>query len=102
MDAHISRAEYEEFKQRLEEENRRQNKRIEVMEDNMKRLEMVNVSVEKLATNMEHMLKEQIRQGERLGTLESRDGDMWRKIIAYSLTAIIGIVIGFIFNLIGM
>ena len=41
------------------------------------------------------MLKEQQEQGKRLATLESRDGEMWRKVVAYIATAIVGIVIGF-------
>ena len=38
MDGSISRAEHEEFRRRLEEENRRQDKRIELLEDNMREL----------------------------------------------------------------
>lgn len=102
MDATISRAEHEEFRRRMEEENVRQNKRIELLEGNMKRLEMMNLSIEKLAANMESMLKEQLRQGKRLEVLESRDGEMWRKAVGYAVTAVISIVIGYIFSRIGM
>ena len=59
-------------------------------------------SVEKLATNMEGMVKEQERQGKRLEALEGRDGEMWRKIVGYIITAVIGIILGFIFRQIGM
>ena len=51
---------------------------------------------------MESMLREQKSQGERLQKLESLDGEMWRKVVGYIATAIIGIVIGFIFKQIGM
>jgi len=51
---------------------------------------------------MESMLKEQVSQGERLELLENRDGEMWRKAIGYAVTAIIGIVVGFIFRQLGM
>lgn len=51
---------------------------------------------------MENMLKEQIDQGKRIEVLENRDGEMWRKVTGYIVTAIIGIVLGFIFNQIGM
>ncbi len=51
---------------------------------------------------MENMLKEQIDQGKRIEVLENRDGKMWRKVTDYIVTAIIGIVLGFIFNQIGM
>ena len=53
----------------------------------------LTTSVEKLATNMESMLKEQEKQGERLGTLESRDGEMWRKVVSHVVTAVVGAVV---------
>jgi len=109
MEDAISRAEHEEFakrmvaeNQRLDDENRRQNKRLDILEENAKAQTALAVSVERLATNMENMLKEQKEQGKRLETLESRDGEMWRKVAAYIATAIVGIVIGFIFRQAGM
>lgn len=51
---------------------------------------------------MEAMLKEQVKQGKRLETLENRDGEMWRKVVGYIVTAVIGIVLGFVFTQIGM
>lgn len=102
MDATITRAEHEEFKKRLEEENKRQDRRIELLEDNVSKLGALTSSVEKLATNMENMVKEQEKQGKRLETLEARDGEMWRKVIGYIATAIIGIVVGYIFTQFGM
>ena len=59
-------------------------------------------SVEKLALNMEIMAKEQQEQGKRLETLEARDGEMWRMVVVYIVTAIVGGVIGFIFTRLGM
>jgi len=38
----------------------------------------------------------------KVSTLESRDGEMWRKVTGYIITAIVGIVIGYIFKQIGM
>ena len=45
MDGSITRAEHEEFRRRLEEENRRQDKRIELLEDNMRELNQLTASV---------------------------------------------------------
>ena len=90
-DPYISRAEHEEFSRRLAEENKRQDKRIEMLEEN-----------ERLATSVEDMVKEQEKQGKRLEVLEGRDGEMWRKVVGYIITAVIGIVIGFVFHQIGM
>ena len=78
MDNPITRAEHEEFRRRLEEENRRQDKRIELLEDNMRELNQLTASVGKLASSIESMVKEQEKQGRRLETLEDRDGAMWR------------------------
>lgn len=102
MENAITRAEHEEFRRRMEEENGRQNRRIELLEKNMQRLEALNISIEKLAVNMESMLKEQLQQGERLEALESRDGEMWRKVVGHAVTAAVSIVIGYIFCRLGM
>ena len=90
------------FRSRLEDENDRQNKRLEILEKNVQQISSLATSVEKLAVNMESMLREQEKQGKRLEMLEGRDGEMWRKVTGYIITAIIGIVIGFIFTRIGM
>jgi len=102
MTAPVTRAEHEEFKQRLEEENRRQDRRIELLEENTKQIGALTVSVEKLAQSIQSMVKEQERQGGRLDVLEGRDGEMWRKIVGHVATVIIGIVLGFVFTQIGM
>ena len=102
MDTPITRAEHEEFRRRIEEEEHRQNRRLEVIEGNIAELMKLTASIERLATNMENMLKEQERQGDRLETLEARDGKKWRQVSGYVVTTIIGIVIGYVFLQIGM
>jgi len=47
-------------------------------------------------------VKVQEQQGKRLTTLEGRDGEMWRKVVGHILTAIVSIIIGFLFAQIGM
>lgn len=102
MDSPISRAEHEEFRRRIEEENKRQDKRIEILEGDTRRLEGLSSSIEKLALNMENMLKEQVKQGQHLEILESRDGEKWRKIVSDAIKTIIGIIIGFLFTRLGL
>ena len=102
MDGPITRAEHEEFRRRLEEENRRQDKRIELLEDNIRELNSLTASVGKLATSIESMVKEQEKQGKRLETLEDRDGAMWRKVVGYAVTAVVGIIVGFVARQIGL
>ena len=102
MENPITRAEHEEFRRRLEEENKRQDTRIGILEDSVRQIGALATSVEKLAVSMQSMLKEQEKQGKRLETLEDRDGAMWRKIVAYGATALVGIFIGYIAQQLGL
>ena len=102
MDTPITRAEHDEFAKRQDEENKRQNRRIDALEEMVREIGSLTTSVAKLASSMESMLKEQERQGERLEALEGRDGEMWRKVTGYIITAVTGIVLGFIFTRIGI
>jgi anti-sigma-K factor RskA len=101
MDTAMTRAEHEEFRRRMEDEHERQNRRIELLEESTERLNTLSVSIEKLATNMENMVKEQVKQGNRLEVLENRDGEMWRKVVAFAITSVLGIVIGYAFARLG-
>lgn len=107
MDTPITRAEHEEFRRRMEEEHKRQDKRLEMIEDNIsqiitRQITTMTTMIEKLALNVEGLLKEQTQQQKRLEVLENRDGEMWRKVVGYAATAVIGIVLGFIATKIGL
>ena len=102
MENPITRAEHEEFRRRLEEENKRQDARIGILEDSVQQIGALATSVEKLALSMQSMLKEQEKQGKRLEVLEGRDGEKLRKVMGYIATAIVGVVLGNLFKKIGM
>lgn len=102
MENGISREEHQEFCKRMEEENRRQNHRIELLEGSVQQLSKLAASVEKMAASLQRMVREQEQQGERLTALESRDGEMWRKVVTYAITAAVGIIVGFAAKQIGM
>ena len=99
MDSPITRAEHEEFCKRIDAENNRQNQRIKLLEEQTKQVTEIALSVRELAQSIKQMAETQKEQGEKLEKLESRDGEMWRKVTGYIITAIIGIVIGFVFLL---
>lgn len=109
MDTPITRAEHEEFRRAIETENKRladedkrQNRRIEALEESVRQIGALTTSVEKLALSIESMVKEQEQQGKRLEVLEGRDGEMWRKVTGHVITVIIGAVLGYIFTQIGI
>lgn len=96
---YIDRNEHDEFCRRLDSENARQNRRIELLEEHIREIGTIAASVEKLAVNMESMLREQERQGTRLKTLENRDGEKWRQTAGYTITAVISMILGYFTNM---
>lgn len=105
----LTRHEHEEFRRsmesenkRLEDENKRQNKRLDALEETVKQVATISTSVEKLAINMQNMLNEQISQGKRLETLEGRDGDKWRSTVSHIVTSVISIIVGYLFTRFGL
>lgn len=101
-DEYVRKDVHEEFVKRMEEEDNRQNHRITKLELAIESISSIATSVERLATNMEHMVREQARQGEnlnnqseRISKLESRDGEMWRKVVSHIVISVISIIIGY-------
>lgn len=102
MENGISREEHEEFVRRIEDERKRTNHRLEDLEETVRQIGELAASIEKLAVSVESMAKSQAKQEARLEELESRDGEMWRKVSSYVITAVIGAVVGYVFKFIGM
>ena len=102
MDTPITRAEHEEFTRRIDDWERRQDKRLELLEENVREIGALTIAVEKLAQSVESMVKEQEKQGQRLEALESRDGEKWRKFMGYALSALASGVIGFLLARLGL
>ncbi len=102
MEEFLSRKEHIEFEKRMEDEHHRQNRRIELLEKTTEQINKLLVSVEKLALSIENMQKELADQGKRLDVIESRDGEMWRKVVSHVITVAVGIIVGFIFTKLGM
>lgn len=102
-DEYVRKDVHEEFVKRMEEEDNRQNHRITKLEMAIESISSIATSVERLATNMEHMVREQARQGEnlndqsdRIRKLEDRDGEIWRKVVSHIVISVVSIVIGYI------
>lgn len=99
---YLPMAVHEEYAKRMEDEHRRQNARITNLEQTVRDINSLTTSVASLARSVEQMAKEQEKQGERLETLEGRDGEMWRKVVGYVLTFVVGAVLSFVFVSIGI
>lgn len=96
MEDTITRKEHEEFARRIEEENVRQNHRISALEDNVKEIHGLTVSVERMAVNMENMLNAIERQGnliekqnERIDAMEKEPAKDYKQIKTAVITAVV-------------
>ena len=101
-DEYLRRHEHQEFAKGIDREQVRQNKRIADLEATVRQINDLTLSVQKLAINMEHMLVNQTEQNKRLEELENRDGEKWRSISMYVLTAVVGAVLGFVLEEVGL
>ena len=102
MDNYLPIAVHEEYARRMDDEHRRQNKRLTDLEQKVEDISSLTASVQSLAQSVEQLAKAQEKQNKRLETLENRDGEMWRKVIGYAVTFIVGAVLSFIFSQFGM
>jgi hypothetical protein len=98
----ITRAEHEEFCKRVEAEDHRQNERLEILEEQTKQFTDLVLSVRELAQSVKQLAEIQKAQGEKLDELESRDGEMWRRVSAYLITSIVGLIVGYLFHKLGL
>ena len=114
MEGNLTRAEHEEFarrmvaeNKRLEDENTRQNRRLEQLENTVnqivvQQLTTLTGTIQALKTSVDNTIKEQAAIGERVKKLEDKDGDMWRTAVKYVLSAVVGGVVVFMLTQIGI
>lgn len=71
-DDFITRREHDEFVKRIEDSEKRQNKRIDELEESVKDITRLTASIEKIATKQDYMITEQARQGEVLAKAQEK------------------------------
>jgi len=84
MDTPITRAEHEEFRRWIEAEDKRQNRRLDLLEENINQIQKeslrqigeLTAALRELAMNMSSMVQEQEQQGERI----EKQGERLEKI----------------------
>ena len=77
---YITRAEYDEFSRRMDDEHSRQNSRISEMEENFRQIHALTLSIEKIALSVENIEKSTKRQWERIEKLEEAPRSNWNKL----------------------
>lgn len=92
----ITRGEIEERFHRVEDENNRQNRRLEKLENIMDTINELTASVQLLAVRMEAMQKEMEKQGARLETIEREPAENWRSVVKIVISVVVTAVISFL------
>ena len=88
--------------ERLADEDKRQNKRIDALEDTVRQIGDLTASVKELAVSMKNMAKLQEQQGQDIEELKNRDGHMWRTGVSHLATTIAGALVMYALTQIGL
>ena len=95
---YITRGEHDEFVRRMEAENSRLSARISILEGSSSKIGELNVAIERLMLKLDLMEKKLNEMTTDVDEIKDRDGDMWRKLVSYAATAIVGLAVGAIWN----
>lgn len=92
--SYVTQNEFNLATKRIDEENKRQNERLQSLETNYVVVNQLSIHMERLASNMEAMAKELARQGTKLNDLEMKPAKRWDLIITSIITGLAGAFIG--------
>lgn len=85
----VMQVEFRERMQRVDDENTRQNKRLEKLEAIMDSVQNLAISIQKLTVQIEQMQREIQRQGERVEEIEKEPADNWKAAVKTVVTVLI-------------
>lgn len=89
-----TRVEQEQYAQRMEDEHHRQNRRIEILEENYQQLTELTISVQKQTMIIDTMSKEIKRQGEQIGKIVNEPAKQWQRVKEKAIDTAVGIIVG--------
>ena len=93
---------HNEFAKRIEDENDRQNHRIGNLEDTVKQIQDLTISVKSMSGSIDRMVKQLEKQGERLDAIEKEPADKWKQASGIVLSILITAVITYALARIGL
>ena len=100
MDTPITRAEHNEFVRRIEDELKRLGNRVSTLEGSSDKISSLSIQIERLLLKIDVYEKQLSDIKDDVDELKDRDGDMWRKLVSYAVTAIAGLAIGAVWNMV--
>ena len=69
------------------------NDRLEKQEDERKTIRELVVQIKTMAVNMQYMIEEQKKLGERLNSLEKQPASNWEKIKATAISTVVSTIV---------
>ena len=98
----LTLAVHNEYARRMEDEHKRQNKRITDLEEKVEDIGDLTASVSRLAQSIELMAKTQEKQGKRLEALEQKPAKRWDTLVDKIIWAFAAALISFLLARIGL
>jgi uncharacterized protein YoxC len=95
MEEFVTKSVHEEFAKRIEDENKRQNTRIDIIEGKQAQISELVVSVKVLAANVENIAREINEQGTRLKEIEGKPAKRWEQLLGYVISALVTAAIAY-------
>jgi len=102
MDDYVTVSVHKEFVERIDAENKRQNHRIEKLEDSVEKIGELTSSVKVLAVNIDTMSKEIAKQGDKIDKIETKPAQNWEKFVWAVGAAVITAIVAFVLHIIGL
>lgn len=82
--------------------------RMKALDDRINKVEAITeeihsltLSVERLTITLDNVVRQQESQESRIDVIESKDGEMWRTFVKYVITAVVGVIVGFVMRNVG-
>lgn len=94
----MTRAEIETLFGRVNDENSRQNKRIDKLENVVEKINTLAEATTKLAASVESMQKEVEKHGARLEKIEEQPAENWRSIVKTVVTVLLTAAITYLLS----
>lgn len=88
MDEYVTRVEFDARMKRIEDEDHRQNHRIDKLENVTEQIADMAASIKAMVVTMQAMKKEQEDQGDRLREIEKKPADNWNNLV-YTIIAMV-------------
>lgn len=99
---YLPTAVHDEFARRMDDEHKRQNKRISDLEEKVEDIGDLTASVSRLAQSIELMAKTQEKQGKRLEALEQKPAKRWESIVEKAILVIVTALITYALSNLGL